>query len=250
MALSAKLQMRQSQALVMTPQLMQSIRLLQFTHIELERFIDDEIEKNPLLERQEPQDEHGLAEPQDYPEIAPEVLSPLDQLIDMPDASSETISGALDASLENVFPDDPGVSEHLSPDLAAQWKTTSNGTATGEGFGIEDFAAVLPSLSEHVNEQIAFIFREAAARLIARELADALDETGYMRADPAEIADRLGADEGEMLAVLATCQTFDPPGLFARDLAECLAIQLRARDRFDPAMQSMIANLDLLARRD
>src|SRR5690606_16918981 len=87
-------------------------------------------------------------------------------------------------------------------------------------------------------------------RLVARELADALDESGYMRADVTEIAERLGTEASAVLAVLATCQTFDPPGLFARDLAECLALQLRALDRFDPAMQAMIAHLDLLARRD
>ena len=81
-------------------------------------------------------------------------------------------------------------------------------------------------------------------------MADGLDEAGYLRAEPGEIAERLGALESDVLAALAVCQTFDPAGLFARDLAECLALQLKARDRFDPAMASLVANLDLLARRD
>ena len=106
------------------------------------------------------------------------------------------------------------------------------------------------TLADHVNEQIAFAFRDPGDRIVARALADALDETGYLRADPDELAARLGTGPETVERVLAECQTFDPPGLFARDLAECIAIQLRARDRYDPAMQALVAHLDLLARRD
>ena len=252
MALSAKLQLRQSQSLVMTPQLMQSIRLLQLTHMELERFIEDEFEKNPLLERAEAQEDgrtdDGAGEQQAAP--AGDDTTALDTMFDA-DASATAMSERLDTSMENVFPDDPGVSDRVGPDLAAQWKSAGGqGGGTGEGFDIEDLAAARITLSDHAGEQIAFAFREPADRLIARELADALDEAGYMRAETAEMAERLGAPEARILSVLATCQTFDPPGLFARDLAECLAIQLKARDRYDPAMEAMVSNLDLLARRD
>src|SRR5690606_33707724 len=82
------------------------------------------------------------------------------------------------------------------------------------------------------------------------ELADNLDSAGYLHADMAEIAARLGADEAAMAQALALCQTLEPSGIFARDLAECLALQLRARDRFDPAMKILVAHLDLLAKRD
>lgn len=247
MALSAKLQMRQSQALVMTPQLMQSIRLLQFTHAELERFIEDEVEKNPLLERPEPEQD-GLAgdEP---PQAAEDRAAGLDRMFEDAGASAVTISERLDASMENVFPDDPGTAERLGPDLAAQWKSAAAGGG-GEDVDLDSFAAAGITLADHVGEQIAFAFRDPADRLIARELTDALDEAGYLRSDPAEIAERLGCGEEAVLAVLAVCRSFDPPGLFARDLAECLALQLRARDRFDPAMQAMVAHLDLVARRD
>ena len=247
MALSAKLQMRQSQALVMTPQLMQSIRLLQFTHAELERFIEDEVEKNPLLERPEPEQD-GLAgdEP---PQAAEDRAAGLDRMFEDAGASAVTISERLDASMENVFPDDPGTAERLGPDLAAQWKSAAAGGG-GEDVDLDSFAAAGITLADHVGEQIAFAFRDPADRLIARELTDALDEGGYLRSDPAEIAERLGCGEEAVLAVLAVCRSFDPPGLFARDLAECLALQLRARDRFDPAMQAMVAHLDLVARRD
>lgn len=251
MALSAKLQLRQSQSLVMTPQLMQSIRLLQLTHIELERFIEEEVEKNPLLERAEPEIDGDAPEPASVrpAEIEAEADG-LERMFEAADTSAEAMSAHLDTSMENVFPDDPGTAERLGPDLAAQWKSASRGGNGGEGFDMDDLAAERRGLAEHVGEQIAFAFRDPAERLIAGHLADALDEAGYMRADTDEVAMRLGVEEAAVASVLAACQTFDPAGLFARDLAECLAIQLRARDRFDPAMQAMVANLDLLARRD
>ncbi|MEO3997720.1 RNA polymerase factor sigma-54 [Mesorhizobium sp. CAU 1732] len=253
MALGAKLQMRQSQSLVMTPQLMQSIRLLQLTHFELERFIEEEVEKNPLLERHDARDDEPV-EPRSAPDIADSAMG-LDRMFEAADGdveanSAQIMSDRLDTSMENVFPDDPGTSDRLGPDLAAQWKSAGSGNGASEGFAIEDMAAAALTLGDHVAEQIAFGFRDGTARLIARELADSLDEIGYMRAEIADVAARLGVDDGDVLAVLETCQTFDPPGLFARDLAECLALQLKAIDRFDPAMAAMIANLELLARRD
>ncbi|RWO91082.1 RNA polymerase factor sigma-54 [Mesorhizobium sp.] len=251
MALAAKLQLRQSQSLVMTPQLMQSIRLLQFTHIELERFIDDEIERNPLLERAEPQDD-AVSDQAQKIDAAPETATAGDWFEKETAWSAEAISEKLDTSLENLFPDDPGTNERLGPDLTAQWKSASgNGSASSsDGFDVGDMAAGAITLREHVAEQVALAFADPAARLIASELADGLDEAGYMRADMAEIATRLGTDRAAVANALAVCQTFEPTGLFARDLAECLSLQLAVRDRLDPAMKALIANLELLARRD
>ena len=136
MALSAKLQLRQSQSLVMTPQLMQSIRLLQLTHIELERFVDEEIERNPLLERVDPRDD-----------AAGDPVQPAEAVADEPWAegegalSAEAMADRLDASLENVFPDDPGTSERLGPDLAAQWKSASTSGPVSEGFDLGAWGA-------------------------------------------------------------------------------------------------------------
>ncbi|QPC95080.1 RNA polymerase factor sigma-54 [Mesorhizobium sp. INR15] len=251
MALSAKLQLRQSQSLVMTPQLMQSIRLLQFTHAELEHFIDDEIERNPLLERAEPQ-EDAVSDQAQKADEAPQAAADGDWFENETQWSAEAISEKLDTSLENLFPDDPGTSERLGPDLTAQWKSASgNGSgASSEGFDAGDMAAAAITLRDHVGEQVALAFTEPAARLIAGELADGLDEAGYMRADMDEIATRLGADAAAVNKVLAVCQTFEPAGIFARDLAECLSLQLAGRDRLDPAMKALVANLELLARRD
>ena len=248
MALSAKLQLRQSQSLVMTPQLMQSIRLLQLTHLELERFIEEEFEKNPLLERHYADADHEI--PLQSSETRSEETG-LDQVFTADVPSAETIAEHFDASMENVFPDDPGVAEQLPPDLAAQWKISrQSNMPSGESFDIEDFAASRVTLSEYVREQIAFSFRDPQDRLIAHALGDAVDEVGYLRAETADIAARLTIDEAHVLRVLGVCQSFDPEGLFARDLAECLSLQLKARGRLDPAMQAMLGNLDLLARRD
>ena len=108
----------------MTPQLMQSIRLLQLTHVELEHFIDDEIERNPLLERAEPQDDAASDQAQKAdPRLS---LPPMATGSRAETAwSAEAISDKLDSSLENLFPDDPGTSERLGPDLTAQWKSAA-----------------------------------------------------------------------------------------------------------------------------
>ncbi|TPK23112.1 RNA polymerase factor sigma-54 [Mesorhizobium sp. B2-5-9] len=250
MALAAKLQLRQSQSLVMTPQLMQSIRLLQFTHTELEHFIDEEIERNPLLERAEPQDDAASDQAQKL-DVEPQAAADGDWFENEAGWSAEAISEKLDTSLENLFPDDPGTSERLGPDLTAQWKSASgSGSSSSEGLDAGDMAASGITLRDHVGEQVALAFIDPVARLIAGELADGLDETGYVRADLAEIAARLGTDEMAVGEVLAVCQTFEPAGLFARDLAECLSLQLAVRDRLDPAMKALVANLELLARRD
>src|SRR5205085_8699049 len=81
-------------------------------------------------------------------------------------------------------------------------------------------------------------------------LIDLVDEAGYLTGDLATAADKLGASPAEIAAVLTVLQGFDPPGVCARNLTECLAIQLKDRDRFDPAMQALVAHLDLLAKRD
>jgi len=267
MALSPKLDLRQSQSLVMTPQLMQSIRLLQMTHIELEHFIDLEIEKNPLLERIEPanddiasdgragSDRSDMAGGADDSAFDAEESSGGEQIgwLDRGAPDADAISETFDSSMENVFPDDPGRYEQIAPDLASQWRSSGGDgyvCGGGEGFDIEQVTAHRVSLRDHVGEQILFAISDPAQRLIAAELADHLDDMGYLRADLSEVAGRLGAELPVVETVLAVLQTFEPAGLFARDLAECLAVQLRQKDRFDPAMQALVANLELLAKRD
>ena len=256
MALSAGLQLRQSQSLVMTPQLMQSIRLLQFSHVELTRFIEQEVERNPLLEL--------VSSDNDQPDAVSEAAEPAGpQMGDgdpgedftwtgNADSPAERMTSEIDARYENVFPDDHGTERVDQPEFIDNWKSMpgSDGGRSGEGFDLDDFAARAPTLRDHVAEQIAFAFSEPAERLIATELADQLDAAGYMVGDMVETVERLGADPGQVDVVLARLQEFEPAGLFARSLSECLALQLARRDRLDPAMAALVANLELLARRD
>jgi RNA polymerase sigma-54 factor len=250
MALSAKLQARQTQALVMTPQLMQSIRLLQLTRMELDQFIDAEIERNPLLERED-------GEPGDGPSQAdapPEPDAAAEDWFTSEIASSEVMAETFDAPMENIYPDDPGIREAVAPDFLNSWKSATPGASSAagipEGFDLEDMTAAPATLRGHVEEQIALTRFSPTERLIAHELADALDDSGYVAADTGELATRLGTNGHTVGTVLATLQTFDPAGLFARNLAECLVIQLRRKDRYDPAMQALVENLELLAKRD
>ena len=246
MALSARLQLRQAQSLVMTPQLLQSIRLLQFTHTELQSFIDEEIERNPLVERAA-DDDAPLAGSDDEPE------APVSE-----GWSEEALPGAVemadrfDASLENLYPDEPGRGESLAPDLTLTWKSApgSAGGAATDFSALDNLAAPEMTLRGHVAEQAAHTFATARERLIAADLADQLDEAGYFRGTAAETAERLGLDVAEVEAVLERCRGFEPAGLFALGLADCLALQLATRDRLDPAMAAMVANLELVARRD
>ncbi len=270
MALSPKLDFRQSQSLVMTPQLMQSIKLLQMTHLELEHFLDLEIEKNPLLDRIEAanddfagadaarDDDRSSANGDPTDDRQSDEDGPFDEgqvdwfKTDAPDAA-ENLSTTFDSSLENIFPDDPGRYDEINPDLAAQWKSSTldaYSSGSGGGYDLDQVTASRVSLADFVGEQIALTFSQTSDRFIAMALADALDESGYLRVDIIGLAQNLGVETVEVERVLAVMQSFDPPGIFARDLRECLAIQLRLKDRFDPAMAALVENLDLLARRD
>jgi RNA polymerase sigma-54 factor len=256
MALSPKLVMRQSQSLVMTPQLMQSIRLLQMTHLELSSYVEEELEKNPLLERvdaEPPSREHLLTDRiEGHGESGEPAADQGDWMQEGLTVNAESMAETFDTPLDNVFPDDTGSTEHLAPDLTAQWKSAPGGSGghDGEGFDLDDFAASSLTLRDHVREQIALTFADPAERLIALELADGLDENGYANFEMIEVGTKLGVDAVTVTNILKVLQTFDPAGIFARDLSECLAIQLKAKDRLDPAMQKLIENLKLLAARD
>ncbi len=266
MALSANLYLRQSQSLVMTPQLMQSIQLLQMTHFELTQFIAQEVEKNPLLEFPSNDAETGSdragddddghsrqAEEQGFEEdydSRSEVMS--GDWSDRADsAGANRMGDELDANYANVFPDDGVPQRADAPELISQWKSMPGSAEGGaDGYDLDDFVAGQVSLRDHLAQQMPFVLPDMADRLIGQYLADQLDEAGYLHADLHEAAERLGAGAADVERVLAALQALDPPGVFARNLSECLAIQLRQKDRLDPAMQAFVGNLELLARRD
>jgi RNA polymerase sigma-54 factor len=127
---------------------------------------------------------------------------------------------------------------------------SAGGSFDGEAPDFEANLTAETSLRDHLASQLELATRDPAERLIGGFLIDAVDEAGYLREGIDGVAERLGADPALVTRVLSLVQTFDPPGIAARDLAECLAIQLRERDRFDPAMQALVSRLDLVAKRD
>ncbi len=260
MALSTRLMMRQGQSLVMTPQLLQAIKLLQFSHLELSAFVQDELDRNPLLERAD----EGAGAPDALPAIDRYAEGERPDTSEAPDwASSDlAVDGAqlaadLGTDVSNAFDADapptpaaPAASEDSGLSASAWTGSPGSGGGGGEAANLEAYVAAKPTLAEHLGEQLMIARHDPTDRLIGQALIDSLDENGYFRDSLAETAHRLGAPEARVAAVLATIQMFDPSGVGARDLAECLAIQLRERDRYDPAMQALIANLPLLARRE
>jgi len=235
MALSAKLQLRQTQSLVMTPQLMQSIRLLQLTHVELERFIDEEIERNPLLERAEPPQD-GPGEPEQAEAAAqPEAAAADGDWFEAEtEWSAEAISAKLDSSLENLFPDDPGTAERLGPDLSAQWKSAPTGNSAGEGFDMEDMAAARVRCATMSESRTRFL-RESGRAADCRRLADGW--TGRLSApDPAE-SPRAVADADTEAALWPPAAL--RPDRQHRDGPGRVPVAAACRTRpLDPAMQA------------
>ncbi|HWY60309.1 MAG TPA: RNA polymerase factor sigma-54 [Rhizomicrobium sp.] len=238
-----RLEIRQGQSLVMTPQLQQAIKLLQLSNIELTEYCEAELEKNPLLERDD-------SAPQTEREIVPSeaVSERADDSLAREDFSK--VSDLDQAAHDNMY-DGGASSAGPSQGSLTDWTTVkSGGSFDGDEDGFESTLADEGTLKGHLEAQVSIAALNADDRLICMALIDAIDEAGYLRADLKELATRLGTDIEDVEAVLGVVQGFDPVGVAARDLAECLTLQLKALDRFDPAMQALMTRLDLIARRD
>lgn len=255
MALGVRLDMRQGQSLVITPQLQQAIKLLQLTNIELEAYVEAEIERNPLLARDERD-----GEPERDAPVADAPLSDHDAN-EIPGGRAEA---DLDARHDDLYADaSPGDRATGDAGEAAQVATAGDaggavdwsqanrgGSFDTDGEGIDGRLAQERTLAEHLNDQAAMAGFTPSQRLIADALIGGVDEGGYLRVSVAETAERLGCEDDLVEAVLTRLQGFEPTGVFARDVRECLMLQLKERDRCDPAMEALLDNLELLARRD
>ncbi|HEX7775705.1 MAG TPA: RNA polymerase factor sigma-54 [Parvibaculum sp.] len=257
MALAPRLELRQGQALVMTPQLQQAIKLLQLSNLELADYVEQELERNPLLEASaaEPEPERPTAEREAEFEPAPSTETALTLNEDGPLPGRD---GDLDTDYDNVYADESRSDTANDAAAAApgpqgsDWQNVkSGGGGSNDGeFSFESMLTREATLSEHLTEQLHMAIKEPRARMIGAFLIDQVNEAGYIAIDMAEAADRIGADLAEVEAVLKTLQTFEPSGICARNLKECLAIQLAERDRLDPSMQVFLDHLELFARRD
>jgi RNA polymerase sigma-54 factor len=255
MALSQRLELRQTQGLVMTPQLMQAIKLLQLSSLDLAAYVENELERNPLLERANDDDAPAAAteaESNNQPAEGGEdgAANPDWMGADL-ETSRSSMEQGLGTELENVFPDDGGEkpAKPETPEPAySEWSGAS--AASGEDYNLEAFISVETTLADYLAEQMALALSDPAGRMIGQYLIDMVDEAGYLTGDLDAVVDKLGARRSDVELVLAVLQAFDPPGVCARNLTECLAIQLKERDRYDPAMRTLVEHLDLLAKRD
>lgn len=241
MALTQRLELRQGQSLVMTPQLQQAIKLLQLSNLELVAYVEQELERNPLLERDEtaPAGEADRETPD--PEKTDERLETTLARDDFAKAEE------LDARQDDVFESDSPQPSQLP---LSDWSTLRS-TQQFEGEdGLESTLASGGTLKDHLADQLSIAALTPEKRLIGIALIDAIDESGYLRIELSDVAERLGTPQHPVEEVLAVIQGFDPVGIGARNLAECLAIQLKSKDRLDPAMALMLERLDLIARRD
>jgi RNA polymerase sigma-54 factor len=245
MALAQRLEIRQGQSLVMTPQLQQAIKLLQLSNIELASYVEQELEKNPLLERDEREhapDEHDLAAaPKDGEQPA--------------EFSGEDFTKAsdIDASHDDMYEADapPASASQQAAAPLTDWTTVKSGQRfEGDEDSLESTLASEGNLKDHLLQQLTIAALHPEDRMICVAMIDCIDEAGYLRADLDELAERLGAPRDIVGDCVRILQGFDPVGVAARDLKECLALQLKARDRLDPVMQAFLENLELVARRD
>ncbi|MBV8536009.1 MAG: RNA polymerase sigma-54 factor, partial [Alphaproteobacteria bacterium] len=257
MALTQRLDLRQSQSLVMTPQLQQAIKLLQLSNLEVTAFVEREIEENPLLERES----EGGGESAEPGEAGDAAASPA-EAAEPPTAARSEEAPLLDRA--GVQTDSNGSEAPLDTDFGNLWNNEPGDAGTtfaswGSG-GSRDFddgdfdpdqnITRAETLRDHLIAQIQVDIADPVDRIISTHLLDRLDEAGWLTGDLDSVAETLKCDIARVEKTLEQLQRLDPPGIFARSLKECLSLQLRDRDRLDPAMAALVDNLDLLAKRE
>lgn len=232
--------LRQGQQLVMTQQLQQAIKLLQLSSLDLVSFVEQQVESNPLLEF-----DYASGETAPQPEAAEaSAITPADGG-DAP----------LDSRYDNVFTNDdrdlapaPGADDGIQALPASPWTAGSGGGSdTGVPMDASSRLVMPTTLRGHLSDQLGMTVDDGRLKMIGRYLIDMVDDAGYLREALTDVAERLGCRVADVEETLALLQQFDPPGVCARNLSECLALQLKDRNRFDPAMETLVANLEALA---
>ena len=240
MPIGPRLDLRQSQSLVMTPQLRQAIKLLQFSNLEVVAFVEEEIERNPMLERDERHEDGPTLE---RPAVDQTPPAPPQDVVSAVVSDSLPADAAAPLDAEHAEPYDPG-----GPGDGVRGR--AGPAEDGEARDLQEYLHAGVTLQEHLSQQLRLAFSDPADRLIAAHLIGRLEMSGRLLVDLTELAAALGAPLHQVERVHATMLRFDPVGMFARDLRECLAAQLAEQNRLDPAMQALLDHLPLLAARD
>lgn len=242
MSLAPRLDLRQSQSLVMTPQLQQAIKLLALSNLEVEAFIAEELERNPLLDSG-PDDPPDTGDFEDVA-VRSEPADASELITDGGAATGETLD--VDFAAETFHHDSP--SDGIGAlDGSLGLGGTGSGAGPEDGPDFDSMSSAAETLGEHLLTQAGELL-SGQPLFIAAHLIDQIDEAGYLTVPLLEIANRLGVALAEVEAVLTVIQSFDPTGVGARTLAECLMLQAKEADRYDPCMAALIDNLDLLAK--
>ncbi len=262
MALSQRLDLRHSQSLVLTPQLQQAIKLLQLNNMELTEYVEGELAQNPLLERDDGEGPATLEAVEHDNLLRHETGEEPERVRDTAErAANETLPSTAedpsDVDYDNNW-GSAGIEE--SDGVAAMgagagelagWRTAGSGYGgDGDEFGLEHTLSETKTLRDHLLDQMAMEIADPADRLIAAHLIDLVDAAGYLSGPIEPLAEQLGCLPDDVERVLERLQRLDPPGVLARDLKECLSLQLRDRNRYDPCMEALLANLPMLAQRD
>ena len=241
MAITPKLEIKQSQSLLMTPQLRQAINLLQMSNIELSELIESELTANPLLERESDTPINEIDTPQtidDYNNIA---------LSDSEDTSP-------DIDYDNQFDDSGSDREgYDNIDTDYSWTDYNENKNRSHDNDFDYFEKKLQSqqsLYTLISEQISLNLPSKTEQIIALMLAESLDAAGYFRGNTKELAQKLKTSEDKIKSVLSILKTFEPTGIFAESLSECLEIQLKEKNRYDPSIAILLNNLHLLAEKN
>jgi RNA polymerase sigma-54 factor len=262
MALAPKLELKQSQSMVMTPQLTQAIKLLQLSGQDLLAYVENELEKNPLLERVSP--ENGFAESASDNEIFSEYLlngtsvsQDLNLSSEFNSQSAHALNETFDGHLDNVFPDHLPESGQEARDKKAHTGSasssvsfSSSSSSSSEAPDWDNMLANTLSMQDHVLSQYHLATSNIQKKQIGAYLVNCLDERGYLQCDVDQVAETLGCTPGLISQCIALLQSLEPAGIGARSLQECLKLQLQAQNRFDPAMSALLDNLHLVAKRD
>ena len=257
MALSIKMDFRQTQSLVMTPQLQQAIKLLQLSNLELNEYVDAELERNPLLERNDAEDgASNEAAPQTIEnKEAPSSPEQKETGSDTPDSFTDLANentqqervSDLDTDYDNVYPDAGPLAP--SAGLDGGWQQLSSnrgGSFESSDNNLEAYVAEKPSLRDHLTQQMHLATNDPIELIIGQNLIDMLDDGGYLRGELPALATQLGTSLELVEDTLEIMQTFEPCGVFARNIGECLALQLEDQEDLTPLMQALCDNIELL----
>ena len=242
------LQLKLSQHLTLTPQLQQSIRLLQLSTLELNQEVERMLQENPLLERAEAEEEAARSE--EFPLAGPGRVG------ETTERTRTETSDSNVAEARTAHDDAPEAADFTDYSSGGDGDWGGSGGSEDDDFYPQQVAT--STLRDHLNEQLATMNLPLRDRQIVAALIDALNEDGYLATPLEEIAELFPAEHQveleELSIALKYVQSFEPAGVGARDCAECLALQLKALPPDTPfradALKVVDGHLELLANRD